>query len=163
MFDPSADSVGGVAKRNEKAGDAVTTWPQPARIVSLLRAFRRRCPVCGQKGISRHAVHIDTTCPTCALNLERQVGSFIGGIGLNTIVTFVAIIVVLVAGFVWTRGEASVTRILIPLLAVSVALPLWFYARSRLLWVALELIWWPLADDELVRSGGGEEEPPQLA
>jgi len=87
-------------------------------------------------------------CPNCDLNLERQVGSFIGGIGLNTSVTFILMIIVLVGGFIWTKGEASVTKILIPLLAVSVCFPAWFYARSRLLWVALELIWWPLESGE---------------
>lgn len=94
-------------------------------------------------------------CPTCSLNLERQVGSFIGGIGLNTVVSFVALIVVIGGGFIATSGEASITRILLPALAVATILPLAFYARSRLLWVALELIWWPLEPGELT----GERPP----
>ena len=80
--------------------------------------------------------------------MERQVGSFIGGIGLNTILAFVALFLIIVIGFISTGGEASVTRILLPALAVSLLLPVFFYARSRLLWVALELIWWPLAEHE---------------
>jgi len=80
--------------------------------------------------------------------MERQVGSFIGGIGVNTVVTFALLLVVIVGGFIATRGEASVPKILLPALAVSVFVPLLFYARSRLLWVALELIWWPLEPDE---------------
>lgn len=87
-------------------------------------------------------------CPNCGLNLERQVGSFIGGVGLNTIVAFGALILIIGIGFIATGGEASVPKILLPALAVSVLLPLFFYARSRLLWVALELIWWPLETDE---------------
>jgi len=87
-------------------------------------------------------------CPSCGLDLERQVGSFIGGVGLNTILTLVLVIAVIVGGFIATGGDASVTRILLPALAVSIAVPLLFYARSRLVWVALELIWWPLERDE---------------
>ena len=75
-------------------------------------------------------------------------GSFIGGIGLNTIVAFGALLVVIVAGFIGTGGEASVTKVLLPALAVSLVLPVAFYARSRLLWVAIELIWWPLGSGE---------------
>ena len=78
-------------------------------------------------------------CPACGFDLERQVGSFIGGVGLNTIVAFAALLAVIVGGFLSTGGEASVTKILLPGLAVAVVLPIVFYARSRLLWVAIEL------------------------
>ncbi len=87
-------------------------------------------------------------CPNCYLDLERQVGSFIGGIGLNTILAFVVLLIVIVGGFIATEGEASIPKILLPGLGVAVFLPLLFYARARLLWVALELIWWPLEEDE---------------
>lgn len=121
---------------------------QPGRRPSIIRALRRRCPVCGSAEISRHPAHVHQQCPTCELDLERQVGSFIGGVGLNTVVAFGALLLIIVFGFISTKGEASVTKILLPALAVSVLLPLFFYARSRLLWVALELIWWPLSKDE---------------
>ena len=110
--------------------------------------MRRRCPVCGAKGISRHVAHVHQRCPTCDLDLERQVGSFIGGVGLNTIVAFGVLLCIIVFGFITTGGEASVTKILLPALVSALVVPLLFYARSRLLWVALELIWWPLDADE---------------
>ena len=115
----------------------------------IVRALRRRCPVCGERGISRHVASVETQCPNCALDLERQVGSFIGGVGLNTIVAFVALLAVLTFGFIATEGRASVWGILVPALAVALFVPLFFYARSRLLWVALELRWWPLEPGEV--------------
>jgi len=121
---------------------------QPGRLASITRALRRRCPVCASSRISRHPAQVELHCPNCQLNMERQVGSFIGGVGVNTVVTFALLLVVIVGGFIATRGEASVPKILLPALAVSVFVPLLFYARSRLLWLALELIWWPLAPDE---------------
>jgi len=84
--------------------------------------------------------------------LERQVGSFIGGVGLNTIVAFLVLFGIIVIGFVATGGEASVGKILIPAVVASLVVPLLFYARSRLLWVALELIWWPLEPNEMQAS-----------
>lgn len=89
-------------------------------------------------------------CPQCRLHLERQTGSFIGGIGLNTVVAFAALLTVIVGGFLRTGGEASIVGILIPALAVSTALPIVLYARSRLWWVAIELRWWPLELDEVL-------------
>lgn len=125
---------------------------QPGRSRSISRALRRRCPVCGSKDISRHPAHVFTECPTCGLDLERQVGSFIGGVGLNTIVAFLVLFGIIVIGFVATGGEASVGKILIPAVVASLVVPLLFYARSRLLWVALELIWWPLEPNEMQAS-----------
>jgi hypothetical protein len=58
------------------------------------------------------------------------------------------LLIVIVTGFIATGGEASVTKILLPALAVALFLPVLCYARSRLLWVALELIWWPLDANE---------------
>lgn len=115
----------------------------------IVRALRRRCPVCGERGISRHVASVEAQCPHCSLDLERQVGSFIGGVGLNTIVAFVALLAVLTFGFIATEGRASVWGILVPALAVALFVPLFFYARSRLLWVALELRWWPLEPGEV--------------
>lgn len=113
-----------------------------------MRSLRRRCPVCTSKEISHHPAHVHQRCPNCNLDLERQVGSFIGGIGLNTILAFGAMFLVIVGGFIATGGEASVPKILVPALGVAVFLPLLSYARTRLLWVALELIWWPLDENE---------------
>lgn len=124
------------------------TVRQPARWAAIVRSLRRKCPVCADSALSPSAVTVELECPNCGLNLERQVGSFIGGIGLNTTVTFILLVVMLVGGFIWTGGEASVTRILIPMLLIATLFPLWFFVRSRLLWVALELIWWPLEENE---------------
>lgn len=121
---------------------------QPNRVQAVTRALRRRCPVCATDQISNHVAHVHQHCPNCNLNLERQVGSFIGGVALNTIGAFALLLFIIVFGFISTRGEASVTRILLPALAVAVFFPLLFYARSRLTWVAFELIWWPLDEDE---------------
>ena len=132
-------------------GDAVAEHEPPDYQLwrGIARSLRRRCPVCGQRGISRHVASVEADCPRCGLDLERQVGSFIGGVGLNTIVAFVGLLLVLTIGFIATEGRASFWGILVPALAVALIVPVAFYARSRLLWVALELRWWPLAPGEV--------------
>ena len=92
---------------------------------------------------------MDESCPHCGLDLNRQVGSYIGGVGLNTIIAFGCLLATIVIGFIATGGEASVTRVLLPALGIAIVVPLVFYARSRLLWVALELRWWPLEPGEV--------------
>ena len=67
---------------------------------------------------------------------------------MNTIAAFIVLLLVIVFGFIGTGGEASVTKILLPALSVALILPVALYARSRLLWVALELIWYPLDNEE---------------
>ncbi len=124
----------------------------PATHKMVVRSLRRRCPVCAASSISRHMAAVKQICPGCELDLERQVGSFIGGIGLNTMVSFVALFSTIIGGFVITKGEASITRILIPALIVAFGVPLFFYARSRLLWVAIELRFWPLEPNEVTHA-----------
>lgn len=112
--------------------------------------------MCGEKRISRHPAHVESTCPQCGLFLERQVGSYIGGVGLNTIVSFALIIAAILVGLLVTWGERGVLPMLIPALAIAVLFPALFYARSRLLWIALELVFWPLKPDEITDWTNGE-------
>lgn len=115
----------------------------------VVRAMRRRCPVCGDRSISRHAVSIEQTCPHCGLDLERQVGAIVGGVGLNTIASLGVLLFTIVVGFIATDGDPTVFNVLLPALGLSILVPLIFFARSRLLWVALELRWWPLKPGEV--------------
>lgn len=122
-----------------------------------LRALLRRCPACGAKGISSHVASVETICPNCGLDLDRQEGSLVGGVALNTIVAFGCLLAVIVVGFIATRGDASVTGILLPALAVALVVPLLFYASSRLLWVAFELHFWPLEPGEARIAASADE------
>lgn len=56
---------------------------------------------------------------------------------------FASLLLVIVVGFVLTKGEASVVKVLLPALAVSVLVPLLMHARSRLFWAGCELALMP--------------------
>ena len=63
---------------------------------------------------------------------------------MNTVVTFGAILASVIIGFAITRGQGSVWPVLAPTLAIAILLPVVFHVRSKLLWVAIELRYWPL-------------------
>lgn len=76
-------------------------------------------------------------CPRCDLNFERNPGAFIGGIGLNTSVTAIALIVAIILTLVFI--DADWYWMILPVVVVSTVLPLLFFASSKMLWLAFEL------------------------
>jgi len=116
-------------------------WTQVAPVVAIRRGLARRCVRCGERDIFSGRFEMRTHCPQCNLHFERNPGAFIGGIGLNTVLTFVLIVVALVGSLVfidgpWYAGMA-------PLVAVALIVPLAFFTRSKTIWVALEYIFVP--------------------
>lgn len=107
---------------------------------AMLRAFRRRCPACGKAGISKHWVQVSSLCPQCGLDIDRHPGSFVGGVGINTITTFGLLVVAFGGGLIASGGRPTVLGVLAPTICIALVAPLAFYARSRLLWVAFELV-----------------------
>lgn len=80
------------------------------------------------------------TCPNCALDFDRNPGTFIGAIGLNTMVSFGAIVVAIAVGFGVTTEPRSVVSVLLAPLLVGALVPVAFFPFSKTLWVATELV-----------------------
>jgi len=87
-------------------------------------------------------------CPHCHLEFERNPGAFIGGIGVNTTVTFILIIIAIVASFLLISSDRSVWWRILPGLVIALTFPVAFFASSKMLWIAIEYIWWPPAPGE---------------
>src|SRR4029078_12428094 len=70
-------------------------------------------------------------------------------VGMNTIVSFGALIVTLVGGFIIMGDERRVAPLLIALMAIATVVPLAFFGWSQPLWSAIDLPMRPLepADD----------------
>lgn len=75
-------------------------------------------------------------CPRCDLDFERNPGAFIGGIGLNTSVTVIGLVLALLFSLIFIDGTWGV----VPLLAVAVVVPVVFFGTSKTLWVAFEYL-----------------------
>lgn len=94
-------------------------------------------------------------CPRCGFLFERSEGQFIGAIGINTIVTFGALLVALVVGFIVTAPDIAVVPLLVIGLAVAALLPVAFYPFSKTIWTAIDLAMSPLEPGEAPRLGSG--------
>ncbi|MGI9603524.1 MAG: DUF983 domain-containing protein [Acidimicrobiales bacterium] len=121
---------------------------QPSTSRMFTRAARRRCPVCGSSGLFTRWIDMAERCPRCRLRFERGEGEFIGAIGLNTVVTFILILVVTVAAGVHIARGGGFIGFLVAAVAVAVVFPVWFFPFSKTLWLAFTLAIDPLEDGE---------------
>ncbi len=58
------------------------------------------CPACGQRGLFRRWFSMAEDCPRCGLHFERIEGHWIGAIGINTIVSFAVLGIVVIVGLI---------------------------------------------------------------
>jgi uncharacterized protein (DUF983 family) len=145
------------ALRDKADGAPAPPTPSVPRLFG--RAVLLRCPVCGSGGLFRHWTHMVERCPRCGFLFERSEGQFIGAVGMNTIVTFGALLITLVVGFIITSPDIAVVPLLVAGLAITAVLPVVFYPFSKTTWTAVDLTMTPLEPGEAPRLSG----PSQLA
>lgn len=97
-------------------------------------------------------------CPRCGLRFERIEGHWTGDLGINTIVSFGSLLVVLMVGFLAFWPEPPVTAIVIAAVAVAGVMPFAFFPFSKTIWLAIDLLLRPLEPGE-VDPGYGPERP----
>lgn len=113
------------------------------------RALRRHCPQCGSPALFLGWFRMQPHCPRCGLATDRVVGHWIGAVGINTIVSFGALLVVLVGGFVWSYPEVELVPMMVACVATAIAVPLLFWPYSQTVWMALDLAMRPADTSEL--------------
>ena len=118
----------------------------------LFRGATRRCPVCGSGHLFSKWFNLAKHCPRCGLRFEREPGTFIGAIGMNTIVTFVSLFGIILVGAILTQPNIP----LVPLASLAMG---WALVSSvggmpftKTLWLAIDLLLSPLRDDEAPRA-----------
>jgi hypothetical protein len=132
------------------------------------RAARLRCPVCGSGGLFirsrpsglRRMPHLGLpdTCPGCRLRFDREAGHWTGSLGLNVIVSFTALFVVLMGGVLLTWPNLPAATLATAAIAVALLLPLIFAPWSATFWLVIDLRLRPLEPHEapgLDRVAGG--------
>jgi uncharacterized protein (DUF983 family) len=117
--------------------------------VLLWRGLWRRCPQCGSSGCFETWFRIRERCPRCHFPLQREEGFWIGGIGMNTVVTFGLVGLSLLVSFVLTWDDRRGVAVFVPAFAVAAIVPLAFFGSSLTLWSAIHLAMTPVqpADD----------------
>lgn len=134
----------------ERAGTfGAMELPTPSRPVLVARALTLRCPCCGSRGLFRNWFRMEERCRTCGLATDRVVGHWIGAVGINTIVSFGALAVVLVLSLILTYPEIQVAPVLGAALATAVLVPVIFWPFSQTLWTAIDIMMRPVTPDEL--------------
>jgi len=114
----------------------------------LWRAARRRCPVCGQGGLFSRWFTMAETCPRCGLRFARVEGHWLGALGLNTIVSFTLLFVVVVTGLVLSYPDFRLGPLLAAAALTAVVFPLVYFPLSRTMWTAIDLWMRPLEPGE---------------
>lgn len=128
--------------------------PKPLTLPRLLaRGVARRCPLCGGGHLFHTWFEVKDRCPRCNFPIRREEGHWIGAIGINTIVTFTALVLTMLVGFVLTWEERRAAPIFISSFLVAGLTPVLFFGSSQTLWSAIDLAMRPLEpkDDVDVR------------
>ena len=129
-------------------GIALDHEPRPLRRAPLWRLLLRgllcRCPLCGERRPFDTWFRVKERCPRCNFPLRRVEGTEVGALGMNTVVTFGAVLVTVVGGLVVTYPDTPVVPLVVVCAAVAVLLPIWFYPRSWTVWAAIDLAMRPI-------------------
>jgi uncharacterized protein (DUF983 family) len=115
----------------------------------LLRGLLRRCPLCGGGRMFRSFFIVKERCPRCNFPIHREEGHWIGAIGMNTVVSFGALLITFVVVFALTWDDRQGATVFIPAFAVAGLVPILFFGPSQTLWSAVYLWMKPVepADD----------------
>jgi uncharacterized protein (DUF983 family) len=116
----------------------------------MLRGLALRCPVCGGGGLFRHWIAQVERCPTCGFRFHRVEGHWLGSLGMNTIVSFGALLLAVVVGYALTTPDPPAGVLIGIAMAVAVVVPTVFFPWSRTLWSAIDLLMRPLEPDDEV-------------
>ena len=114
----------------------------------LRRALRKRCPRCGGAGIFRSFGELHYRCPTCGLGFEREQGYWVGSMIINTVVTFGLFLFVLVGSIVLSWPDVAWTGLFITTVAIAGLTPILFHPFSRTVWMAIEMSYHPVEEDD---------------
>ncbi len=123
-------------------------WEPPSKARMAWRGLTHRCAVCGSAHLFSRYFVMAERCPRCGLRFRRLEGHWSGDIGVNTIVTFALLWVVLVGGTLVMWGHLNVVALSVVAALVVFVFPVLFVPFAKTIWVAADLIMRPLEPGE---------------
>jgi uncharacterized protein (DUF983 family) len=117
------------------------------------RAWRLRCPRCGQQPLFANWIRMHSDCANCHLHYEREPGYFLGSIYINYGLTAVLVTIGYFALF--SSGVTSDRATLLIVTAFALLFPIWFFRYARSLWLGFDHFWDPTSGDPAAKT-----EPP---
>ncbi len=124
---------------------------RPALGTMVRRGLLRKCPWCGD----RHAYFTrwfskQPACHKCGTPWRRgDVGFELGAATVNTIITFMVIIVAGAVAMIATSPDIPTVTIVVCLVVAAVVIPVLIYPVTYTLWQALDLAMRPPAPGDL--------------
>ncbi|HEV2068902.1 MAG TPA: DUF983 domain-containing protein [Acidimicrobiales bacterium] len=117
--------------------------------------------MCGQNGLFTRWFILAERCPRCGLRFERIEGHWLGAVGLNTIVSFSVLFVVVVVALVAAHPDYEPVPLAAAAVSAAVIVPLAFYPSSKTAWTAIDLAMRPLDPGEAHTTTGSGGTPEQ--
>ncbi|HLG00778.1 MAG TPA: DUF983 domain-containing protein [Acidimicrobiia bacterium] len=111
--------------------------------------------MCGSRGLFRRWFSMVERCPRCGFRFEREAGHWVGSLGLNTVISFGALLVTIVTGVALTAPDVAVGPVTAVGVAVAVVLPVLIFPLTRTLWAAVDIMMRPLDDDDRAHLNDG--------
>lgn len=108
------------------------------------RSMVRHCPYCGGGGIFKGWFTLKERCPHCNVLYEPEDGYLLGAYVINIGLTAVLAVATVISLMVWS--DLSVVQIQIIGAALAIAIPIFFYPFTLLLWITLDLTIHPPGD-----------------
>src|SRR5687768_5836540 len=116
----------------------------PSFMRKLGRGLTLRCAWCGSwRTFIRGWFRRYQRCRTCGIKWRREVGFELGAVTVNTIITFGALTVFMVIGFVLTVPDVPVLPFVLGLMAVGLLMPIIIYPFTYTIWLAIDLTMHP--------------------
>jgi hypothetical protein len=91
-------------------------------------------------------------CDRCGLRFEREQGYWVGALIVNTAVAFGTFLLLFVGGIALTWPNVPWAALGVITVVAMAVVPLLFYPLSKTTWMALELSWHPLEDEEIAEA-----------
>ena len=104
-------------------------------IRALFDGLVLRCPRCHAGKMFASGFTMRRECPSCSLEFERATGEVTGGMGINTVVTLLAITAA--ALFFGLNPAIPLPPLLLGLALFAILFPIAFYRSSRGLWASV--------------------------
>ncbi|MDX2122975.1 MAG: DUF983 domain-containing protein [Gemmatimonadota bacterium] len=123
---------------------------QPSTRVMLLRALRRRCPICGGGSLFSGWFRMKDHCPQCGIRMRRgEDGYTLGALWFNLLLAETITMAVFVGTLArtWPTPPWEVLQVLGPAEAIVMPLLIWPFART--LFLAFDLSFRPLGPRDL--------------
>jgi uncharacterized protein (DUF983 family) len=139
---------------------------RPSNLRIVVRALGRRCPNCGARGIFASYTELREACPQCGLRLHRgESDFFIGAYLLNLVAVELLFALMLTVVAITTYPNTPWTGIEIGGIVLMIVGAVLCYPFSKSLWLAADLVFRPMTEEELQwhREGGeADRELPHL-